>query len=818
MLLPPGDVGDGCDSPSQQPLQPQSIPLQLACQGFDLHTASCFDDIVYWAAPLPQVNLSDADQNTRMPSARTLVDSLSATAFTSTEIKSEFASAGLNANPVPAIALNYVDVPYRSEIDFPGRERVQLIQPQKLDSIETTTVLHSSTVVNLNLINVVKIILPQESKKGEALGDHWVRKEVYEEEMRKRALDAVTALSTAERPTTVKESQSHCETSLVDPRFQESGKSLPAVRDGFDAPASPQKRVPHSNPIATLPTSTESEVVASQPIQPQTPKPSESKSKARQQLENFTHEPKTLLLPTSASSKPSSAPLGGAPSENTRKIEDIHGPPSKVIVPPASDKKHKPPERFSAPQRSDATLEDAIVCESSDAPAWKSVEDILGETKPGWPSGGSSGNEQKEAEAEKAEEDVVEAAEAARGRNKVWETAFRWFNLARSVATAVYSIHSCSIGLYDPYYVALNAQGLMVAMIFFSFVDVIVSFIKAFPKMFWCFWNVRNWDPFRKSYSIWAIVADHDLIVDLLPLLVNTVLKVYSYRLAEVVANPAAQDSITTAKWTWADLSSPQYHNFVQLLLYASSMLYTILFHTGRIIKLIAFEKKAYVIGLYVLLKALLVIWDIFTNGLLLYESLVADGIGLCRPSPNTRLILAVIALSPAVTLSTNVLINLPLHVAFLRFQLRARDSNASVPFLRVLKAAAKKTFHPLISAVFGSYAVFSLVSLFYVQSVLSHYDPWGDIKKGKIPAGVIPTSGFFGWSTRKDGDLENGVGPIVLLGMVWLNIVANYLVGAAAAVAYWAWVLVWNVLGGERGVAWLKKRLRGGMQSSQVV
>jgi hypothetical protein len=45
--------------------------------------------------------------------------------------------------------------------------------------------------------------------------------------------------------------------------------------------------------------------------------------------------------------------------------------------------------------------------------------------------------------------------------------------------------------------------------------------------------------------SIWALIADQDLLVDVLPLLFNVVLKVYSYRLAEIIDNPDVRDTIS---------------------------------------------------------------------------------------------------------------------------------------------------------------------------------------------------------------------------------------------------------------------------------
>lgn len=84
------------------------------------------------------------------------------------------------------------------------------------------------------------------------------------------------------------------------------------------------------------------------------------------------------------------------------------------------------------------------------------------------------------------------------------------------------------------------------------------------------------------------------------------------------------------------------------------------------------------------------------------------------------NLVLAVFAVSPAIGLTTNVLVNLPLHVTHLQMQLKNRvlidgQQGNRVSIKRLLVAAMRKTFHPLIMAVFGMYAVFSLLALCFI-------------------------------------------------------------------------------------------------------
>jgi hypothetical protein len=83
-------------------------------------------------------------------------------------------------------------------------------------------------------------------------------------------------------------------------------------------------------------------------------------------------------------------------------------------------------------------------------------------------------------------------------------------------------------------------------------------------------------------------------------------------------------------------------------------------------------------------------------------------------------------------------------------------------------------------------------------------------IQNGQIP--LVPSSGFFGWSgtnssssssnsnsgndTSMDTSLSTTIsGPTVLLGMVWINFIANYFVGAAAGVIFWGYMSLVAIL-----------------------
>ncbi|KAJ3059312.1 hypothetical protein HK102_010061, partial [Quaeritorhiza haematococci] len=204
----------------------------------------------------------------------------------------------------------------------------------------------------------------------------------------------------------------------------------------------------------------------------------------------------------------------------------------------------------------------------------------------------------------------------------------------------------------------------------------------------------------------------------------NVILRVYLYRLSELIANPNVQNTIVDPGVSSVkDLISPQHQNFVLLLLFACSLVFNILFHTLRLARLLFVTRgappssptsptspaapsptsptsdsptspttptstttltrkpkksptppatAARILALFVVLKGLLLCFDLITNGLFLYEALVYRKLGLFETgSDNTiALVLSVVAVSPLVTLTTNALVNLPLHFFYLRMQL----------------------------------------------------------------------------------------------------------------------------------------------------
>ncbi|KAJ1339525.1 hypothetical protein BSLG_005849 [Batrachochytrium salamandrivorans] len=193
------------------------------------------------------------------------------------------------------------------------------------------------------------------------------------------------------------------------------------------------------------------------------------------------------------------------------------------------------------------------------------------------------------------------------------------------------------MALQNPYMIELHAVGFWAASIVFVIVDIFCCCSKSISKNIVVLLDVRHWDP------------------------ANVVLKVYGYRLTEIVANPNARNSINR----------------------------------------------------------------------------------------QLQLMLAVVVPSPIITLTTNTLLNLPMHFTMLRVQLQGKrdsitgQSGDSVDAGRVFRTAMRRTFHPAIVIVFGSYATFSTVALFILLGIMLGFDPIAQIQAGHVPPGVIPTSGF---------------------------------------------------------------------------
>lgn len=109
---------------------------------------------------------------------------------------------------------------------------------------------------------------------------------------------------------------------------------------------------------------------------------------------------------------------------------------------------------------------------------------------------------------------------------------FKYLIFFRAMATTVYTFYQAILGLKNQTYVEAGASGLMISLIFFGFIDGLIATGNAFPFIII---RIRRSihklaglstppeDSARlqsKRWTIWELIADYDLISDVLPLIV----------------------------------------------------------------------------------------------------------------------------------------------------------------------------------------------------------------------------------------------------------------------------------------------------------
>lgn len=272
------------------------------------------------------------------------------------------------------------------------------------------------------------------------------------------------------------------------------------------------------------------------------------------------------------------------------------------------------------------------------------------------------------------------------------------------------------------------------------------------------------------------------------------ILKIYGFRLGEIVANADAKTPQGTPLTSLGlDLDSRKL-NFGLLMIFIITLLITVILHFGRLSKVLISKKHAYTLTAIVLLKVSLLLFDLFTNAFLLYEVLVFKQEHIFSMDLLINLVLSIITVSSALGLTTNVLVNFPLHFTHIKMQLRKRklptgEHGEHVSNGRIMRAAARKTFHPFITMVFGTYSFFALAALGYVLYSLYHFDytqalviPSG-LSSGS-PISTDPTTTVFTISYWSDPNMRKKT----LIVLLWLDIMLNYAVGVCCGAMYWVW------------------------------
>ncbi|KAJ3382223.1 hypothetical protein HDU92_004879 [Lobulomyces angularis] len=358
------------------------------------------------------------------------------------------------------------------------------------------------------------------------------------------------------------------------------------------------------------------------------------------------------------------------------------------------------------------------------------------------------------------------------------KTIFIYFNLIRACITSILTIMEAKRALSDVTYNSFNANWLMIATIVFASVDFFVAFIKAFPKSFWFCWDIKEFDPYSGKKSVFALIADHELLTDVIPLLLNIVVKIYTTRLHEVMSDPDATNIHDFSRLR--NFNDPKNKNFYLLSSFTICLFLTILFHTTKIAKVLIIEKKSNILAILVIFKGILLCYDIGVSGFFLYQVLISLGPNLMYSSTLTSLTLSVVIPAPVVSLFTNAFINLPLHYYFVSLLLKNSKKKNSI--FSKLAFSANRAFHPLLESIFGTYSI------------------WMKSIRG---VEIFSTNGL----DIKSLISEELKFKDVLVGLVITNLVINYVVGVVCCLGYWSFVILKGIFGGDKGIRWFKKK-----------
>ncbi|KAI8906716.1 hypothetical protein EDD86DRAFT_248312 [Gorgonomyces haynaldii] len=321
-------------------------------------------------------------------------------------------------------------------------------------------------------------------------------------------------------------------------------------------------------------------------------------------------------------------------------------------------------------------------------------------------------------------------------RKRIWNRLFRYLHLVRSIIVCGFGINAALKALKSDPVFKLGASPVFVANIVFLCFETGIAFFEA-------------------TTTIWALVADHDLLTDIVPLVLNVGLQIYSY----------LGERLSFLEW-----SKPMYQNYVLLVLYGVTLAYTILFHALRRWALLVFSKKAPTLATFFVIKCLLLIMDLVTQGLLLYSVLVYYGLQLFGDAVALRLAISIVFLSPMVTLATNSLVNFPIHFYFMKLKLVMNGFFESVSWHRLFKSASQKTFqHPFV--VFnGILSIYVFASTFWILSTIN----------GTTLDSFSQVSTFLQIDSKT-----------MITRLVQVNILANYGFGILSTIVFWVYTLL---------------------------
>lgn len=141
----------------------------------------------------------------------------------------------------------------------------------------------------------------------------------------------------------------------------------------------------------------------------------------------------------------------------------------------------------------------------------------------------------------------------------------------------------------------------------------------------------------------------------MIPVVLNVIVRIYVYRMSEILSNPSITDSIYNLSIEINQIDDFfRYQNLIILMCFVATLLYQVAFHASSVMFYLSFDKRATTLGALVFLKSLLLLFDIITNGMLFYKVLVYKGIDLFQLSGLVGFAISIVAPSPIITLITN--------------------------------------------------------------------------------------------------------------------------------------------------------------------
>lgn len=239
----------------------------------------------------------------------------------------------------------------------------------------------------------------------------------------------------------------------------------------------------------------------------------------------------------------------------------------------------------------------------------------------------------------------------------------------------------------------------------------------------------------------------------------NITLRIYSYRLSELVKNPDAMNSISNNGINLQNWSDPAYSNFVQLVLWGVSIAGTLLFHTFLRIRFFTIKYNAPGLAMVIFVKSLLLLFDMVASSLFLYCFLVSLGVDLFGKSPDIPLMIGIMVASPIISTVCNTLVNLPLMYTFGRLE-KGKSHH------ECLKQAIDKVFSPA-SLVLVSFNAFYIIVMAYLLNKLQLIS---------VTPQVDTLVNLVTWNPKQ-----------AVIWIISFNYALNYLIGMAFTLLYWS-------------------------------